>query len=133
MPVTFVPPSPNMSSIAALGAAVSKSAAHEAAEALSTSAVGMKTADAPPPASFGLLARVVLSVFSVLPTVLYWVTYTLPTWLFTLFSMSLTFTMNFTTLYVSSAAARLLLNRLPGCSSSSSLCPRSATLSGTGT
>ena len=26
-------------------------------------------------------------------------TYTLPTWLFTLFSMSLTFTMNFTTLY----------------------------------
>jgi hypothetical protein len=27
-------------------------------------------------------------------------TYTLPAWLFTLFSMSLTFTMNFTTLYV---------------------------------
>jgi lysophospholipid hydrolase len=41
--------------------------------------------------------------FHVVPSVLYWVitftTITLPTWLFTLFSMSLTFTMNFTTLY----------------------------------
>ncbi|KAE8162854.1 lysophospholipase nte1 [Aspergillus tamarii] len=40
--------------------------------------------------------------FQVIPSVLYWVitfaTITLPTWLFTLFSMSLTFTMNFTTL-----------------------------------
>lgn len=42
--------------------------------------------------------------FQVVPSVLYWVitfcTITLPSWLFTLFSMSLTFTMNFTTLYV---------------------------------
>ncbi|KAH1488425.1 phosphatidylcholine and lysophosphatidylcholine phospholipase [Aspergillus fumigatus] len=40
--------------------------------------------------------------FQVIPSVLYWIitfsTITLPTWLFTLFSMSLTFTMNFTTL-----------------------------------
>ncbi|KAF7587300.1 phosphatidylcholine and lysophosphatidylcholine phospholipase [Aspergillus hancockii] len=40
--------------------------------------------------------------FQVIPSFLYWVitfaTITLPTWLFTLFSMSLTFTMNFTTL-----------------------------------
>ncbi|KAJ4304953.1 phosphatidylcholine and lysophosphatidylcholine phospholipase [Kalmusia sp. IMI 367209] len=52
--------------------------------------------------TFGLLARVILSILSVLPGALYWIitftTITLPTWLFTLFSMSLTFTMNFTTL-----------------------------------
>lgn len=43
-----------------------------------------------------------LSVLSFLPGALLWLitftTITLPTWLFTLFSMSLTFTMNFTTL-----------------------------------
>ena len=37
-----------------------------------------------------------------MPAILYWIitfaTITVPTWLFTLFSMSLTFTMNFTTL-----------------------------------
>jgi lysophospholipid hydrolase len=48
--------------------------------------------------TFGLLGRVVLSIVSVLPSVLYWLSYTLPTWLFTLFSTTLTFTMNFTTL-----------------------------------
>ncbi|KAJ5101285.1 hypothetical protein NUU61_003507 [Penicillium alfredii] len=41
-------------------------------------------------------------VFQVIPSALYWLitfsTITLPTWIFTLFSMSLTFTMNFTTL-----------------------------------
>ena len=49
--------------------------------------------------------------FQVLPSLLYWVitfcTFTLPTWLFTLFSMSLTFTMNFTTLYGPTAPALL--------------------------
>lgn len=43
-----------------------------------------------------------ISVLSFLPVALLWLitftTITLPTWLFTLFSMSLTFTMNFTTL-----------------------------------
>lgn len=43
-------------------------------------------------------------VLTFIPRYLYWLiafaTITLPTWLFTLFSMSLTFTMNFTTLYV---------------------------------
>jgi hypothetical protein len=52
--------------------------------------------------TFGFLARVILTVLRVLPGTLYWIitftTITLPTWLFTLFSMSLTFTMNFTTL-----------------------------------
>ncbi|PGG97953.1 lysophospholipase NTE1 [Blastomyces parvus] len=48
--------------------------------------------------------RVFVFLFHIVPGVLYWVitftTITLPTWLFTLFSMSLTFTMNFTTLLV---------------------------------
>jgi len=81
-------------------AEASKAAVYNTAEALSNSVLGMKPADTTPSTSFGLLGRVILSIFSVLPTVLYWITYTLPTWLFTLFSMSLTFTMNFTTLYV---------------------------------
>lgn len=58
----------------------------------------MRAAESTPSSPFGLLGRVILSIFGVLPTVLYWVTVTLPAWLFTLFSMSLTFTMNFTTL-----------------------------------
>ncbi|KAF2748023.1 lysophospholipase NTE1 [Sporormia fimetaria CBS 119925] len=52
--------------------------------------------------TFGLLARVLLSIVRVIPGLLYWIvtfsTITLPTWLFTLFSTTLTFTMNFTTL-----------------------------------
>ncbi|OAX84341.1 lysophospholipase NTE1 [Emergomyces africanus] len=50
------------------------------------------------------VGRLFVFLFHVVPSVLYWVitftTITLPTWLFTLFSMSLTFTMNFTTLLV---------------------------------
>jgi lysophospholipid hydrolase len=53
---------------------------------------------------FASLGRPVLSLLSIIPGVLFWLitfaTITLPTWLFTLFSMSLTFTMNFTTLWV---------------------------------
>ena len=48
------------------------------------------------------LGHMILIVVKVIPSALYWlitfVTITLPTWLFTLFSTSLTFTMNFTTL-----------------------------------
>ena len=51
--------------------------------------------------TIGLLLKLLLGV---VPGLLLWIatfaTITLPTWLFTLFSMSLTFTMNFTTLYV---------------------------------
>ncbi|OJD12171.1 hypothetical protein AJ78_07183, partial [Emergomyces pasteurianus Ep9510] len=47
------------------------------------------------------IGRLFVFLFHVVPSVLYWVitftTITIPTWLFTLFSMSLTFTMNFTT------------------------------------
>ena len=50
----------------------------------------------------GWIGWVFSFVFQVIPSILYWAitfcTITLPTWLFTLFSMSLTFTMNFTTL-----------------------------------
>jgi hypothetical protein len=120
------PPSPTMSSMAA--AEASRAAVSSAAEALSTSALGIKAADSPSRSSFGLLGRVVLSIFSVLPTVLYWVTYTLPAWLFTLFSMSLTFTMNFTTLYVTKTDFWTLLNQLPGCLSWFLSCPPSVTL-----
>jgi lysophospholipid hydrolase len=69
-----------------------------APEAVQTTLAAMKAAENTPSSAFGVLGRVIISVLSVLPTVLFWLSYTLPTWLFTLFSMSLTFTMNFTTL-----------------------------------
>jgi lysophospholipid hydrolase len=50
----------------------------------------------------GLFGKLLWFLLKVVPGALYWLitftTITLPTWLFTLFSMSLTFTMNFTTL-----------------------------------
>lgn len=50
------------------------------------------------------LARFLLFLFTIIPAILFWLvtftTITLPTWLFTLFSTSLTFTMNATTLSV---------------------------------
>jgi len=49
-----------------------------------------------------LVGRFVFFLVRIVPGALVWLitfsTITLPTWLFTLFSMSLTFTMNFTTL-----------------------------------
>lgn len=64
---------------------------------------GLQTTPAPGnSSSFGFLGWAILAVLRVIPIVLYWVltftTITLPTWLFTLMSMSLTVTMNFTTL-----------------------------------
>ena len=61
-------------------------------------------ADAPTDAqsSLSMLGGLILGVFTVIPSILYWtisfVTITLPTWLFTFLSTSLTFTMNMTTL-----------------------------------
>ncbi|KAF2191243.1 lysophospholipase NTE1 [Zopfia rhizophila CBS 207.26] len=73
-----------------------------ASGALESSTSALKAAEAASPSTFGLLGRVILAVLRVIPGGLYWIitftTITLPTWLFTLFSMSLTFTMNFTTL-----------------------------------
>lgn len=67
-----------------------------------------------------LLGRVILAILKVIPGVLYWAitftTITLPTWLFTLFSMSLTFTMNFTTLYAFPVSfAQVRSNHNTGC------------------
>ncbi|KAH7088436.1 lysophospholipase NTE1 [Paraphoma chrysanthemicola] len=76
----------------------SVAAVSHAAEAVHTSDAAMKAVETTPSSTFGVLGRVILSILSVLPTLLFWITYTLPAWLFTLFSMSLTFTMNFTTL-----------------------------------
>lgn len=51
----------------------------------------------------GILGKIFYLIFHIIPSILYWVitfsTITVPTSLFTLFSMTLTFTMNFTTLY----------------------------------
>ncbi|KAF2730823.1 lysophospholipase NTE1 [Polyplosphaeria fusca] len=62
----------------------------------------LQALEAAPSSTFGLLGHVILTILRVIPGTLYWIvtfsTITLPTWLFTLFSMSLTFTMNFTTL-----------------------------------
>ena len=66
-----------------------------------TSPAGSSSADSHSAMTLSALA---LNLLRWLPAFLYWVvtfaTITLPTWLFTLFSMSLTFTMNFTTLCV---------------------------------
>lgn len=69
-----------------------------AAEAIVTSIPVAKAIEGSSSTTFGLLGRIILSILGLLPTILYWVTYAIPAWLFTLFSMSLTFTMNFTTL-----------------------------------
>ncbi|KAF2872086.1 lysophospholipase NTE1 [Massariosphaeria phaeospora] len=70
-------------------------------DALEASVAALQAVDSAP-SSFGMLGRALLAILKVIPGFLYWIitftTITLPTWLFTLFSMSLTFTMNFTTL-----------------------------------
>ena len=52
--------------------------------------------------AFSSLTQITLTTFKWTPHVLYWIitftSITLPTWLFTLFSTRLTFTVNFTTL-----------------------------------
>lgn len=52
---------------------------------------------------FGMFGQMTLFLIKALPSLLYWIitftTITMPTFLFTLFSTSLTFTMNATTLY----------------------------------
>jgi lysophospholipid hydrolase len=71
-------------------------------ELLARSTASLKATEPAHMSTFGLLGWVILAVLRVIPGILYWVitftTITLPTWLFTLFSTTLTFTMNFTTL-----------------------------------
>ncbi|KAI9873190.1 MAG: Neuropathy target esterase, partial [Pleopsidium flavum] len=75
-----------------------------ASTSANTQASALATApDGQVPSSFAVsLGRLIMFSLRVIPGVLYWLitftTITLPTWLFTLFSTSLTFTMNFTTL-----------------------------------
>ena len=71
----------------------------------SAQASALTTAPQIPPTSWlGLLGHALLAMAKGLPGMLIWIitfsTITLPTVLFALFSTSLTFTMNFTTLYV---------------------------------
>ncbi|KAI7583617.1 hypothetical protein KC316_g7167, partial [Hortaea werneckii] len=60
------------------------------------------TTEAAPQSSLGMVGGLFIGIFTVIPSLLYWVvsfvTLTLPTWLFTFLSTSLTFTMNMTTL-----------------------------------
>lgn len=73
-----------------------------------TSTMAMRTLPAVPPpvetAMPGALGQLLVFFLHTIPSILFWVigfaTITIPTWLFTLFSMSLTFTMNFTTMCV---------------------------------
>ncbi|KAF2500761.1 patatin-domain-containing protein [Lophium mytilinum] len=92
-----------MATSEALADIVSSIPSFSAATISSTSLpVVFKTTEVAPSSNMGLLGRVILSILRVIPSILYWLitftTITLPTWLFTLFSMSLTLTLNFTTL-----------------------------------
>lgn len=73
-----------------------------------------------------MFGRALLLMARVIPGILYWImafsTITLPTVLFTLFSTSLTFTMNFTTLYVRSRCHWLQGTNHPQDAHCASLC-----------
>jgi lysophospholipid hydrolase len=79
-----------------------------AASISASSTMALRTLPAVPPpvetAMPGALGQLLVFFLHTIPSILFWVigfaTITIPTWLFTLFSMSLTFTMNFTTMYV---------------------------------
>jgi lysophospholipid hydrolase len=57
-----------------------------------------------PSSPLGLIGWILLSLVRVLPSLVYWIikftTITLPSWIFSLLSLSLTFTLNFTTLAI---------------------------------
>lgn len=93
-------PSTSIVIMAASGVATSLVDASTAAaeRALQTPSAVPEAARIASTSTFGLLGRVILSILGVLPSILFWLSYTLPTWLFTLFSTTLTFTMNFSSL-----------------------------------
>ncbi|TKA49417.1 Lysophospholipase nte1 [Friedmanniomyces endolithicus] len=77
-----------------------------AAAAITATTAGSSTTiiyvPAPPQSALGMIGGLLLGLLTVVPSILYWtVTFlslTLPTWLFTFLSTSLTFTMNMTTI-----------------------------------
>jgi lysophospholipid hydrolase len=77
---------------------VSTAAVANAEQSLQTGGAVPETTRAASSSALGLLGRFVLATLGVLPSILFWISYTLPTWLFTLFSTTLTFTMNFSSL-----------------------------------
>lgn len=72
------------------------------AHAATSSATG--SPDDPSQSAFGMLGGLLLGIFTIVPSLLYWiitfVTITLPTWLFSFLSKSFTLTMNMTTLLI---------------------------------
>lgn len=85
--------------------AAAKSLLDVSTAAIASADQSLQTGDAVPEithaasrSALGLLGRIILSTLGVLPSILFWISYTLPTWLFTLFSTTLTFTMNFSSL-----------------------------------
>lgn len=102
-PTGHVPLSSSPLLIDTLSVAVSTQSTIPASTALSTVPTVTPTAAGPIFLTMaGWIAWIFSFFFYVIPSVLYrtitFTSITLPTWLFTLFSMSLTFTMNFTTL-----------------------------------
>ena len=77
-------------------------AASSTPEALQPAATSLRTGNQSSSSMIAQLGHWLYVLISIVPGFLYWLitfaTITLPTWLFAIFSMSLTFTMNFTTL-----------------------------------
>ena len=105
------PSSQPSSSFSSYSSAFSLAARAPAITASLSGVSGISASHLPPPplsspptpsTMAGWIAWLFFFFFQVIPSLLHWFitfsTITLPTWLFTLFSMSLTFTMNFTTL-----------------------------------
>ncbi|TKA26106.1 Lysophospholipase NTE1 [Salinomyces thailandicus] len=83
-------------------ASIARSSSSTLSPAAASPTILTVTTAALPQSSFGMLGGLFLGLFTVIPGLLYWiisfVTLTLPAWLFTFLSTSLTFTMNMTTL-----------------------------------
>jgi lysophospholipid hydrolase len=97
-----------LESVSAATPSSSPFSSYTSAASISASTMAIRTLPAVPPpvetAMPGALGQLLVFFLHTIPSILFWVigfaTITIPTWLFTLFSMSLTFTMNFTTMYV---------------------------------